>query len=215
MPSSPLILLMLVLAGAFAWRVKRFSLASLLVVLTVACLMLGVYAYSRDAAPKPPAFFRDQRLVLQIVTAPTRSVIGGLEYDEAETTVHSTHEVTIPASGKGLFIQSVVDGTPIEIRFSSAEKAEDGKAVRLNGLHVFLPMQVRIAKNSREMAIGFGLGDVIVRQDFHGLSKNGVREVLTIRYTGEGLPHTFVRMRIDPEFRPVPVLDVTAAHAGK
>jgi hypothetical protein len=206
---------MLVLAGGFAWRVKRFSLASLLVVLTVACLVLGVYAYSRDAAPKPPAFDRNQRLILEIVTAPTRSVIGGLEYDEAETTVHSTHEVTIPASGDGIFVQSVVDGIPIEVSYSSAEKAEDGKAVRLNGLKVFLPMKVRITKNSSVMSLGSSGADDIVRQDFHALSTKGVDNYFTIHYTGDGLPHTFLRMRLDPEFREMPVLDVTGAHAKK
>jgi hypothetical protein len=184
------------------------------VVVTIACLVLGVYAYSRDAAPKRRAFDRNQRLIVQIVTAPTRSVVGGLQYDEAETTVHSTHDLTIPASGEGISVRSVVDGIPIEVTMASAERATDGKSIRLKDVRIFLPIQFQVTDSLGYSQHSFSPGDVTVMDDFHVFPKVP-HPHFTIYYTGWGRPHTFLRMRIEPKNRPMPVLDVTGAHAGE
>lgn len=152
-----------------------------------------------------PAFDRDQHVTLQIVTAPTRSVVGGIQYDEAATTIHSSHDFTIPASGEGAVIQSVVDGIPIDVAFAGAEPGKGSSSIVFHDLRFHLPMRVQTTDSSSEMWRSFLGQRTEVFTDFHQFGRT-----LSIHYTGENQPNTFMRMRIDTPDKPMPILDVRA-----
>jgi hypothetical protein len=48
MPSSFAIALLLAFIAAFVWRAKRFSLATLLIAMTIVCFVLGVVGAMRN-----------------------------------------------------------------------------------------------------------------------------------------------------------------------
>ena len=188
-------------------RFSRFPALGRLILLTVfgsTCLAVA-YASFTETARQRPAFDRDQHVTLQIVTAPTRSVVGGIQYDEAATTIHSSHVLTIPASGDGMVIQSNVDGIPINVGFASAEPGTDPTSIILHELGFHLPMRVQTTDNSWEMWQTFFGQRTEVFTDFHKFGRT-----LSIHYNGESKPNTFMRLRIDTQGKPMPNLDIRA-----
>ena len=191
-------------------RFSRFPAGGRLILLSafgIACLAIVYAAFAHTVtAPQRPAFDRDQHVTLQIVTAPTRSVVGGIQYDEAATTVHSSHDLTIPASGEGVVIQSIVDGIPIHVAFTGAEPGKDPTSIVLHELRFHLPMRVQTTDHSSEMWQSFFGQRTEVFTDFHKFGRT-----LSIHYTGENQPNTFMRLRINRPEKPMPLLDVRAA----
>ncbi len=179
----------------------------LLSVFGIACLAIVYASFAHTATTSQrPAFDQDQHVTLQIVTAPTRSVIGGIQYDEAATTIHSSHELTIPASGEGVVIQSIVDGIPINVAFTGAEPGKDPTSILLHELRFHLPMRVQTADHSSYMCQSFFGQSTEVFTDFHKFGRT-----LSIHYSGENQPNTFIRLRIDRPEKLMPLIDVRAA----
>lgn len=191
-------------------RLLRFPVQGRLILLSafgIACfgIVYSLFAYTATAVQRP-AFDRDQHVILQIVTAPTRSVIGGIQYDEAATTIHSSHELTIPASGEETVIQSLVDGIPINVAFAGAEPGKDATSILLHELRFHLPMRIQTTDHSSEMLQSFFGQRTEVFTDFHKFGRT-----LIIHYAGENQPNTFLRLRIDRREKLMPLLDVRVA----
>lgn len=186
--------------GLFASRQLVVAIAAIL----ITCVGVGVYSSIVDAATvQAGAFKRDQRLILQIVTVPSRSIVGGIQYDEQATVIHTSHVLTIPASGQGMSIQSVVDGIPINVSFSSAAPGDGPASVILHDLAFHLPLRVRTSANSSKKWQSFFGQRTLVYDDFHDF-----RRILSVHYTGEDSPNTFIRLRVAPANKPLPVIDL-------
>lgn len=172
----------------------------------VACSATGIYySFGDDAATtKAPVFNHDQHLIVQIVTVSPWNVTGGKRYDEEATVIHTSHELAIPASGQGMSIQSVVDGIPINLAFSNAERGKEAASVVLHDLEFFLPLEFRTSANSSLMKQAFFGAHTEISGDFRDFKRR-----LSIHYAGENLGHTFIRMRIATGNKTLRVIDLT------
>jgi hypothetical protein len=154
--------------------------------------------------PHPPAFPSDQAVVLQIVTAPTKSIIGGEQYDESQVTVHTSHRVKVLASGEGQTISSVVDGIPVNVAYAKSEAGLGKHSVLLHGINIGLPLRVRTSATSSLLSQVFFPARVAINADFHSFQN------MMIHYNGEGRPNTFIRLRVDPKPDELPVIDISS-----
>ncbi|RLS55320.1 MAG: hypothetical protein DWH91_09200 [Planctomycetota bacterium] len=175
-----------------------------LVAFAIIGLTAGLYTSFARSLPAPPVFPSDQAVVLQIVTAPTKSIIGGEQYDESQVTVLTSHRVNVLASGEGQTISSVVDGIPVNVAYAKSEAGPGKHSVLLHGINIGLPLRVRTSATSSLLSQVFCPARVAINADFHS-SQN-----IMIHYNGEGRPNTFIRLRVDPEPDELPVIDISS-----
>lgn len=176
----------------------------------VALLMIcTVYGLSTASPARPNRFDRDQIIEFQIVTVPTRSVIGGLEYDEDAVKVHSAHRFAVAASGAAQKIQSQVDGIPMNVGWKSSEAdSADKTGVALHLDYVELPLAFQISPSASLRSLVFWPGRKTLKTSFTVIS--------SIHYVAENEPHTFVRARwLNEPPPPQVVIDVVPEAKAK
>lgn len=147
-----------------------------------------------------------QWITVQLVSVPTRSVIGGIEYDEAAVEIHCTHDIPLAPSPEPQTIRSSAEGFPLVLVFTGIEKAPATSGIILKDLEVHLPMKVRTSKNSGVHSLFYFSSDTHIPDSYTEFSR---ASDLTIHYVPETTQHTFIRMKLTDIQGGQPILDLS------
>ena len=187
-------------------RLSRRNVITLGSGLCVVAAVIGFAVSQSRSANITYAIDSPQWVTVQIVSAPTRSVSGGIEYDEAAVKVHSTHEIPLSPSPQSQTVRSTADGLPLVLVFSGIEKAPAKDGIVLKDLEVHLPMRVRKSKNSSVHSLFYFSSDTHIPNTFADFTR---ASGLTIHYVPETTRHTFVRMKVSDAQESRPILDLS------
>lgn len=175
--------------------------------LAVSCLVvafLGTWiglSRLRAASVGPARFEAEQWIEVEIVSAPTESVIDGFAYAEDQVQLHSRHQIPIDARGSGEKLRSIENGLPITVEWKRAERSPDIDGIRFHDLSFGFAAQFAIDDTARKSFFGLSPGPGAWSDIAHDF-----RCVAMICNRDGPTPDTFLRARWMVSAPPVPLI---------
>lgn len=175
--------------------------------LAVSCFVVAVLgtwfglARLRAASAEPAPFDGEQWIEVEIVSAPTESVIDGFAYAEDQVQLHSRHQIPIDSRGSGEKVRSIENGLPITVEWKRAERSPDIDGIRFHDLSFGFAAQFTIDETARKSVSGLSPGPGAWSDVAHD-----VRCVAMICNRDGPAPDTFLRARWMDSAPPMPVI---------